>query len=109
MTATIPMKSNPLKSTRARRAAVSSGNSNLYSKNPIIDRFLQLTIEEGKSVRGVSLCYCTDSSLRIIFSLGDGSDQTLVSDYDSGSFMGFWRDASEFVKRLRGINLSPAI
>lgn len=109
MIAATPMKATTLKPTRNRRAAIHSGSSNSYSRNPIIDRFLQLTIEEGHSIRGVSLCYCTDSSRRVVFSLGDGSDQTLVSEHDSSAFMEWWKDASEFVKRLRSVHLSPAL
>jgi len=104
-----PMKSTIPKPTRIRRAARPTGTANAYSANPIINRFLQLTIEEGQSVRGVSLCYCTSMSKQVIFSLGDGSDQTLTSEHDTSAFMDWWKDACEFVKRLRGIHLSPAL
>ncbi|RYD34246.1 MAG: hypothetical protein EOP87_09575 [Verrucomicrobiaceae bacterium] len=103
------MKSTSVKPTRSRRAAPASGSPGIYSRNPIIERFLQLTIQDGQSVRGVSLSYCMDSSQQVVFSLGDGSSQTLVSGQDTSAFMECWKDACDFVKRLRGIHLSPAL
>lgn len=79
-----------------------------YSKNPIINRFLQLTVDEGKSVRGVALCHCPDSAKTITFSLGDGSDCQFVADQDNRTFMQSWQDAADFVKRMRHVDLSPA-
>ena len=102
------MNTTTLKPSRSRRAASFSGTPNHYSKNPIIDRFLQLTIEEGHSVRGVSLCHCPDAEKTVVFSLGDGSNRTLVADQDNAAFMTWWKDTSEFVRRLRNIDLSPS-
>lgn len=108
MIATTPMKSTSLKPTRSRRAATPTGGRHTYSKNPIINRFLQLTVEEGQFIRSVSLCYCTSSSRQVVFSFEDGSDQRLLSDHDYSAFNDWWKDACDFLKRLRGIHLSPA-
>lgn len=80
-----------------------------YSKNPIINRFLQITIEDGKSVRGLALRHSPSSSKTVTFSLGDGTDLHFVADQSGTAFMNSWKDASEFVKRLRHVDLSPAI
>lgn len=80
-----------------------------YSKNPIINRFLQLTIEEGKSVRCLELGHCPNSTKTVRFRLGDGTDCQFVDDQDSRTFMKSWQDASDFVKRLRHVDLSPAL
>jgi hypothetical protein len=101
------LSTKPLPS-KQRRSAIVPGYSRAYSKNPIIDRFLQLTIDEGKHIRGVSLCYCTSSLRQVIFSLDDGSNEKLVSDLDPCSFNASWKEACEFLKRLRGIHMSPA-
>lgn len=79
-----------------------------YSKNPIINRFLQITIEEGKSVRGLTLGHCANSEKVVTFMLGDGTDQQYVAGQDGRSFMTSWKDAADFVKRLRSVDLSPA-
>ncbi len=102
------MNPNILKPSRSRRAASPSRAQNHYSQNPIIDRFLQLTIEEGHSVRGVSLCHCPDAAKTVVFSLGDGTNRTLLAGQDDGSFITWWKDTSDFVRRLRNIDLSPS-
>ena len=79
-----------------------------YSKNPIIDRFLQLTIEEGKSVRGVSLCQRPNSCKVVVFSLDDGSDSHLVDTTDGSNFVSMWRDSSAMIRRFKSVDLSPA-
>jgi hypothetical protein len=109
MTATTSMKSTSLKPTRSRRDATPTGGHHAYSKNPIINRFLQLTVEEGRSIRGVSLCYCTSSSRQVVFSFADGSDQKLVSESDNSAFNEWWKDACDVLKRLRGVHFSPAL
>lgn len=108
MIAATPMKSTSPKPTRTSRAAKPSGSPHTYSKNPIINRFLQLTVEDGQFIRGVTLCYCTSNSRQVVFSFDDGSDQRLVSDHDHSVFTDWWMDACDFLKRLRGIHLSPA-
>ena len=80
-----------------------------YSKNPIINRFLQITIEDGKSVRGLALAHYPSSAKSVTFCLGDGTDLEYVTEQDGPAFMKSWKDASEFVKRLRNVDLSPAI
>lgn len=80
-----------------------------YSKNPIINRFLQITIEDGKSVRGLALGHCPTSNKTVTFSLGDGTDVHYVADQSNSAFMKSWKDAGDFVKRLRHVDLSPAI
>lgn len=79
-----------------------------YSKNPIIDRFLQLTIEEGKSVRGVSLCQRPNSGKVVVFSLDDGSDHHLADITDGSNFVSMWRDSSAMIRRFKSVDLSPA-
>jgi len=79
-----------------------------YSKNPIIDRFLQLTIEEGKSVRGVSLCQRPNSCKVVVFSLDDGSDCHLADMADGSNFVSMWRDSSAMIRRFKSVDLSPA-
>jgi hypothetical protein len=79
-----------------------------YSKNPIIDRFLQLTIEEGKSVRGVSLCQRQDSNKVVVFSLDDGSDCQLLDGTDGAALVSQWRDSTALIRRFKSVDLSPA-
>ena len=102
------MNAKTLKPSRTRRAASPSGRQNHYSQNPIIDRFLQLTVQEGQSVRGVFLCHCPDAEKTVVFALADGSNRTLIADQDDSAFMTWWKDTSDFVRRLRNIDLSPS-
>ena len=80
-----------------------------YSKNPIINRFLQITIEDGKSVRCLALGHHPNVAKTVTFCLGDGTDVHYVADEGGSAFMKSWKDAAEFVKRLRNVDLSPAI
>jgi hypothetical protein len=80
-----------------------------YSKNPIIDRFLQLTVDEGKSVRGLALTHRPDLQKTVVFSLDDGTDCQIVSREDSSAIIGWWRDASDLMKRMKHVDLNPSM
>lgn len=80
-----------------------------YSTNPIINRFLQLTLEEGKSVRGVALSYDCCEEKKVIFSLSDGTNCQYGPVTDNRAFSGWWKDTSELVKKLRNVDLSPVL
>ena len=81
-----------------------------YSKNPIIDRFLQLTIDEGKSVRGVALTHSPSSTGKtVVFSLDDGTNCQLVTDSDRGAMIAWWRDSSNLMKKFRHVDLNPVV
>lgn len=80
-----------------------------YSKNPIIDRFLQLTIDEGKSVRGVALAHSPNAGKTVVFSLADGTNCELVTRGDRSVMIGWWRDSSDLMKKFRHIDLNPVV
>jgi hypothetical protein len=80
-----------------------------YSKNPIIDRFLQLTVDEGKSVRGLALSHSSNSQKTVVFSLDDGTNCQIVSREDSGALIAWWRDASALMKRMKHVDFNPAV
>lgn len=98
------MKTSSLKPLRRSRSQTGKLH---FSDNPIINQFLHLTIDEGHQVRGLSLGYGPGSHT-VVFSLQDGSQSTFSTERTNGNFNSWWREAADFVKRLRSIDLSPA-
>lgn len=105
-----PATMHALKSSKSLiQQDAKSAQHHRYSENPIIDRFLEFTIGEKKSVLAVSLYQGQDCLDHVIFTLEDGTSQTLDSELNSQEFMAWWQEASEFVRHLRGMCLSPGL